>query len=102
MNFVTNPIQATIMIIAIVICASLITRLVTFLLNKMERFKKDMTSIYLIRDMCPNYSFPKIGELFGGRDHTTILHSYEKICDELKMSQDLGNTIKNIKDTLES
>ena len=51
MNFVTNPIQATIMIIAIVICASLITRLVTFLLNKMERFKKDMTSIYLIRDI---------------------------------------------------
>ena len=54
-------------------------------------------AIYLIREMCPNYSFPKIGEIFGGRDHTTILHSYEKICDELKNSRDLEGIINNIK-----
>lgn len=58
-------------------------------------------AIYLIRDMCPNYSFPKIGELFGGRDHTTILHSYEKICEELSNSPDLNGTINNIKASLE-
>ena len=54
-------------------------------------------AIYLVRELCPNYSFPKIGEIFGGRDHTTILHSYEKICDEVKSSKDLQNTIENIK-----
>ena len=58
-------------------------------------------AIYLVREMCPNYSFPKIGEIFGGRDHTTILHSYDKICDEIRTSRDLGNTIENIKANIE-
>ena len=58
-------------------------------------------AIYMIRELCPNYSFPKLGEIFGGRDHTTILHSYEKICDELKYSPDLQNIINNIKANLE-
>ena len=57
-------------------------------------------AIYLIRELCPNYSFPKIGEIFGGRDHTTILHSYEKIVDELDTSPDLKIIINNIKNNL--
>ena len=57
-------------------------------------------AIYLIREMCPNYSFPKIGEIFGGRDHTTILHSYEKICDEMDMSQDVRNVVENIRSNI--
>ena len=58
-------------------------------------------AIYLVRELCPNYSFPKIGEIFGGRDHTTILHSYEKICDELKISKELGHTIDIIKSAID-
>ena len=58
-------------------------------------------AIYLIRELCPNYSFPKLGELFGGRDHTTILHSYEKICDEVSSSADLRDIIDSIKETLD-
>ena len=58
-------------------------------------------AIYLIRELCPKYSFPKLGELFGGRDHTTILYSYEKICDELKTSSELRNIVENIKNNLE-
>ena len=57
-------------------------------------------SIYLIRELCPNYSFPKIGEIFGGRDHTTILHSYEKIVEELETSPDLNTIINNIKSNM--
>lgn len=38
-------------ILAIIIITSIITRLIAFLMNKMERFKKDMTAIYLIRDI---------------------------------------------------
>ncbi|MCQ2565458.1 MAG: chromosomal replication initiator protein DnaA [Clostridia bacterium] len=52
-------------------------------------------AIYLIRENTNN-SLPQIGKYFGGRDHTTILHSYEKIKSELTTSKDLKNTIDNI------
>jgi chromosomal replication initiator protein len=52
-------------------------------------------AIYLIRTKT-KYSLPNIGDCFGGRDHTTILHSYEKISEEIKTNQELRNTIENI------
>ena len=52
-------------------------------------------AIYLIRTHT-NYSLPQIGELFGGRDHTTILHSIEKIKSEIQTSEELRNTIGNL------
>ncbi len=52
-------------------------------------------AIYLIRKNT-NYSLPNIGEFFGGRDHTTILHSYEKINEEIKTNQEVKNTVENI------
>ena len=58
-------------------------------------------AIYMIRELCPNYSFPKLGELFGGRDHTSILYSYEKIRDEIKTSPELRDIIENIKSSLD-
>lgn len=38
-------------------------------------------------------SLPQIGMKLGKRDHTTIIHGYEKIHDELKTDQILTNTI---------
>ena len=38
-------------ILIIIIAASIITRLIAYLMNRMDRFKKDMTAIYLIRDI---------------------------------------------------
>lgn len=46
-----NPAMALVNILLIIILASIITRLVAFLMNRMERFKQDMTAIYLIRDI---------------------------------------------------
>lgn len=40
-------------------------------------------AMFLSREMT-SLSFPEIGEQFGGRDHTTILHAYEKIKKDLK------------------
>ena len=34
--------------------------------------------MYLSRELT-DYSLPKIGEEFGGRDHTTVIHAHEKI-----------------------
>jgi hypothetical protein len=52
-------------------------------------------AIYLIREHT-NYSLPQMGKLFGGRDHTTIRHSYEKIAEEIKKNKDLQETIETI------
>ena len=49
-------------------------------------------AIYLIREHT-NYSLPQMGRLFGGRDHTTIRHSYEKISEEMKTDKELQDTI---------
>ena len=35
-------------------------------------------AMYLCRELA-DLSYPRIGELFGGRDHTTVIHAYEKI-----------------------
>ena len=34
-------------------------------------------AMYLCREMA-DFSYPRIGEFFGGRDHTTVIHAYEK------------------------
>ena len=42
-------------------------------------------------------SFPKIGTEFGGKDHTTVMHSCEKIEKEIKVNKDLENIIEKLK-----
>ena len=52
-------------------------------------------AIYLIREHT-NYSLPQMGKLFGGRDHTTIRHSYEKIAEQIKTDRELQDTVEMI------
>ena len=52
-------------------------------------------AIYLIREHT-NYSLPQMGRLFGGRDHTTIRHSYEKIAEQIKTDRELQDTVEMI------
>lgn len=52
-------------------------------------------AIYLIRTLT-DYSLPMIGRFFGGRDHSTIIHSYEKIKKELEVSEALKAAISEI------
>jgi chromosomal replication initiator protein len=47
-------------------------------------------------------SFPGIGNQLGGRDHSTAMHAYEKIRQELEQSDDLENEINNIKSKIYS
>lgn len=48
---VDNPTMILIYILIIIIVASMLTRIIAFLMNKMNRFEKDMTIIYLVRDI---------------------------------------------------
>ena len=43
-------------------------------------------AIYLSRELT-SLSLPELGDYFGGRDHTTILHAYEKIKKDVKKDQ---------------
>lgn len=53
-------------------------------------------AMFLARELTED-SFPKIGEEFGGRDHTTVMHAYEKIAQEMQLNPDLYNTIMILK-----
>ncbi len=50
-------------------------------------------SMYLIRSEL-NMSYPGIGKYFGGRDHTTVLHSYEKIAKLRKTDKKFNDEIE--------
>lgn len=56
-------------------------------------------AMYLCRELT-DLSLPKIGELFGGRDHTTVIHACEKISEEMRNDQTLQITINKIKNSL--
>ncbi len=56
-------------------------------------------AMYLSRELT-DFSLPKIGEEFGGRDHTTVIHATEKISTLLKTDETLKNEIKQIKSLL--
>jgi len=58
-------------------------------------------AIYLIRENT-NSSYPQIGEMFGGRNHSTILHSYNNISKAVLKDENLRNTIDNIMEILQN
>ena len=53
-------------------------------------------AMYLCRKILPNISFPQVGMDFGGRDHTTVMHSCEKISIELENDNHLQNVILDL------
>lgn len=56
-------------------------------------------AMYLIRELT-NLSFPDIGRSFGGRDHTTVMHSVNKIEAQVKKQDDFKNQIKDIRNNI--
>jgi chromosomal replication initiator protein len=52
-------------------------------------------AMYISRELT-DLSLPKIGEEFGGRDHTTVIHAYEKISSEIHESYEFKNKIEGI------
>lgn len=58
-------------------------------------------AMYLSRELT-DYSLPKIGEAFGGRDHTTVIHAHEKISTALKSDQELTKIIRNLTEKIKN
>ncbi len=56
-------------------------------------------AMYLAKDMTKK-SLPEIGELFGGRDHTTVLHAVRKIGAERTINPELNQQLHVLEQTL--
>jgi chromosomal replication initiator protein len=56
-------------------------------------------AMYLAKDMTKK-SLPEIGELFGGRDHTTVLHAVRKIGAERTVNSELNQQLHVLEQTL--
>ena len=52
-------------------------------------------AMYLSRELT-DFSLPKIGEEFGGRDHTTVIHAHEKIANDIKSDPPFKQEVENL------
>ena len=52
-------------------------------------------AMYLSRELT-DFSLPKIGEEFGGRDHTTVIHAHEKIANDIKSDPTFKQEVENL------
>lgn len=52
-------------------------------------------AMYLCRELT-DLSLPKIGDEFGGRDHTTVIHAYDKISQEIEDDPQVKKTIERL------
>lgn len=65
--------------------------------RKKEFVKPRQIAMYLIRKELDN-SFPSIGDFFGGRDHTTVMHAVEKISELVKEKENFKQEINLVMD----
>jgi chromosomal replication initiator protein len=67
--------------------------------RKKEVVKPRQVVMYILREDF-DVSYPTIGEKLGGKDHTTVMHSYEKVKEELKTDSSLVREISQIRSML--
>jgi len=63
--------------------------------------KPRQVAMYIAKELTQK-SLPEIGELFGGRDHTTVLHAVRKIADERLHDSHLNHEIHVLEQTLKN
>ncbi len=56
-------------------------------------------AMYLCREIA-NMSFPQIGTDFGGRDHSTVMHAYNKISKEVKEKNNTKLIVESVKNII--
>lgn len=68
--------------------------------NKSIAFPRQI-AMYLSRELT-DYSLPKIGDEFGGRDHTTVIHANDKIAKQMQTDPALQETVKELIDKIKN
>lgn len=64
--------------------------------RRKEVVKPRQVAMFLLREDC-GVSYPLIGQKLGGRDHTTVIHSYEKIKQDIKNDGVLESEVRQIR-----
>ncbi|MDP3958068.1 MAG: chromosomal replication initiator protein DnaA [bacterium] len=64
--------------------------------RRKEVVKPRQVAMYILREEF-NISFPSIGEKLGGRDHTTVIHSCDKIRNDIKVNNSLLQELEEIR-----
>ncbi|RYL94182.1 chromosomal replication initiator protein DnaA [Sporolactobacillus sp. Y61] len=98
-----RPKQITIQDIQVAVGAEYHLRLEDFAAKRRTKsiaFPRQI-AMYLARELT-DYSLPKIGEEFGGRDHTTVIHAHEKITKQLSVDRELQKKVNGLIDQLKS
>ena len=67
--------------------------------RRKEVVKPRQIVMYMLREDF-NISFPSIGDKLGGRDHTTVIHSYEKIKEDIKTNPILLQEVNQLRSML--
>jgi len=67
--------------------------------RRKEVVKPRQIIMYILREDF-NISYPYIGQKLGGRDHTTVMHAYEKIKEEVKSNNLLTQEVEQIRTLL--
>lgn len=67
--------------------------------RKREIVRPRQIIMYILREDF-HLSYPAIGTVFGGRDHTTVIHACEKIKNDLLADEDLKNQMVEIRGML--
>lgn len=65
--------------------------------RRKEIVKARQMIMYILREEF-NVSYPLIGQKLGGKDHTTVIHSYEKIKNDLKRDPVLVGELEQLRD----
>ena len=58
-----------------------------------------MIAIYLIIDLL-SMPLVSVGQIFGGRDHTTVIHARDKITEEMKTNTRLKIVVADLRNIL--
>lgn len=67
--------------------------------RKKSVVKPRQVIMYILREDF-DVSYPTIGEKLGGKDHTTVMHSYEKVKEDLKTDSSLIREVSQIRSML--
>ena len=64
--------------------------------RKKEVVHPRQVAMYILREQY-DISYPSIGDKFGGRDHTTVMHSVDKVKTDLLTDKKLQEDIEELK-----